>query len=78
MKRTKRFEHIAQGTCAAALLLTSVSAAMAKDQAPPANFCAAITKREYDAAKKQHLPRPRFGNYVRTGLPFRRAYWYCT
>ena len=51
---------------------------MAKDQAPPAPGCAAITKAEYDAAKKQHLLNARFGNYLRTGRPLRRAYWYCT
>ena len=88
MKRAKRFGHITQGACAAALLLAALSAAiasialpstaMAKDQAPPANGCAAITKAEYNAAKKQHLLRARFGNYVRTGRPLRRAYWYCT
>ena len=78
MKRTRRVRHSARGACAAALLLAALSAAMAKDQAPPAPGCAAITKAEYDAAKKQHLLNARFGNYLRTGRPLRRAYWYCT
>jgi hypothetical protein len=78
MKRTRRLRHVAQGVCAAALLLAAFSPAMAKDPEPPRNGCAAITKAEYDSAKKQNLLRARFGNYVRTGRPLRRAYWYCT
>jgi hypothetical protein len=77
MKRTKRLGHNAQGACAAAILLVASSMAMAKDPEPPRNGCAAVTKTEYDSAKKQHLLNARFGNYLRTGRPLRRVYWYC-
>jgi hypothetical protein len=36
-----------------------------------------VTKQEYDRAKKQHMLRTRYTEYVRTGLPGRRQYWYC-
>jgi hypothetical protein len=47
----------------------------AKD-APPKG-CVAVTKQEYDSAKKQNLLHSRFSTYVRTGRLGRRSYWYC-
>ena len=44
---------------------------------PPYDGCVAVTRQEYNAAKKQHLLRTRFTQYMRTGLPGRRQYWYC-
>jgi hypothetical protein len=39
--------------------------------------CRAVSKTEYDSARKQFLLRNRFGAYVRTGRIWRRHYWYC-
>jgi hypothetical protein len=44
---------------------------------PPAEYCRAASKIEYDSAKKHFLLRNRFGAYVRTGRLWRRHYWYC-
>lgn len=73
------------GTCvknyvaggAIALVLSALSHAPARAAKPPYANCVAVTKQEYDAAKKQHLLRTRFTEYVRTGFPGRRQYWYC-
>ncbi len=45
-------------------------------QAPPKG-CVAVTKQEYDSAKKQNLLQSRFSTYVRTGRIGQRSYWYC-
>ena len=44
---------------------------------PPYDGCVAVTRQEYNAARKEHLLRTRFTQYMRTGLPARRQYWYC-
>lgn len=44
---------------------------------PPSDHCRAVSKIEYDSAKKQFLLRNRFGAYIRTGRVWRRHYWYC-
>ena len=44
---------------------------------PPYDGCVAVTRQEYNAAKKGHLLRTRFTQYIRTGFPARRQYWYC-
>jgi hypothetical protein len=49
----------------------------AKAVQPPSDRCRAVSKIEYDSAKKQFLLRNRFGGYVRTGRVWRRHYWYC-
>jgi len=54
-------------------LLSSPAAAVQ----PPSDQCRAVSKIEYDSAKKQFLLRNRFGTYVRTGHIWRRHYWYC-
>ena len=50
---------------------------VARAQQPPSDRCLAITKAEYDAAKREKLLQIRFGTYVRTGRIFHRHYWYC-
>jgi hypothetical protein len=62
---------------ATALVLSVFPCAPANAAQPPYEGCVAVAKQEYDAAKKQHLLRTRFTQYVRTGLPGRRQYWYC-
>jgi hypothetical protein len=62
---------------AIALMLSLLLCAPAIAAKPPYGNCVAVTKQEYDSAKKQHMLRTRFTEYVRTGLPGRRQYWYC-
>ena len=62
---------------AIALALSAVPHAPASAAKPPYGSCVAVTKQEYDSAKKQHMLRTRFTEYVRTGLLGRRQYWYC-
>jgi len=45
-------------------------------QAPRPN-CVAVTKQEYDNARRNRLQRHRFGEYLRTGRVLKRAYWFC-
>jgi hypothetical protein len=67
--------------CGAGIAATALSAVFpwspANAAKPPYGNCVAVTKQEYDSAKKQHMLRTRFTEYVRTGLPGRRQYWYC-
>ena len=60
-----------------ALALSVFPYASANAAKPPYEGCVAVTKQEYNAAKKQHLLRTRFTQYMRTGLPGQRQYWYC-
>jgi hypothetical protein len=68
---------------AAARAFTLLAASFAFFSSPasavdtPADHCRAVSKIEYDSAKKQFLLRNRFGAYVRTGRIWRRHYWYC-
>jgi hypothetical protein len=55
----------------------TASPLVARAQQLPSDRCLAITKAEYDAAKRQKLLQIRFGTYVRTGRIFHRHYWYC-
>jgi hypothetical protein len=55
-----------------ALLPTRVDA----QQAPRPN-CVAVTKQEYNNARKSRLQQHRFGEYVRTGRVLKRSYWFC-
>lgn len=60
------------GSMLVAFLSPSVNAAE-----PPREGCVAVSKQEFDSAKKQNLLRSRFSTYVRTGRLGRRYYWYC-
>jgi hypothetical protein len=79
MTGRKLTRYISDTACAAAigLMLISMSPSPANAQQPPQRGCLAVTKSEYDSAKQKNMLRSRFGTYVRTGRPFRRAYWYC-
>jgi hypothetical protein len=44
---------------------------------PPAEGCVAISKGEYDGAKRDKLLREPFGAYVATGSLWHHAYWLC-
>jgi hypothetical protein len=56
-------------------LLTGSSARA--QQAPRAN-CVAVTKQEYNNARKTKLQQQRFGQYVRSGRVLKRFYWFCS
>jgi hypothetical protein len=60
------------GLLAAVAMLSPVAA-----QQPPRKECVAVTKAEYDSARRRGLLRNRYGTYVRTGRIWRRYYWYC-
>jgi hypothetical protein len=77
MKQGRLVNLIATWTCAIGLMLIAFSASPGNAQQPPRKGCAAISKQEYDSAKRQNLLRARFGTYVRTGRLGRRYYWYC-
>jgi hypothetical protein len=71
---SQRFKFFVFAVSVGGLLMPVSPATAAK---PPYANCAPVTRQEYNAAKKQHLLRTRFTEYVRTGLPGRRQYWYC-
>ncbi len=79
MNLRKRIKQSEAGVSAVllGLMLIALSPAPANAQQPPRNGCVIVAKGEYDSAKKQNLLHARFGNYVRTGRPLRRVYWYC-
>jgi hypothetical protein len=67
------------GVAAMAGLLLAVAPVLpARAQQPPRKDCVAVTKAEYDNARRKRLLRNRYGTYVRTGPILRRRYWYCT
>jgi hypothetical protein len=63
-------------TVIGATFITFSSSSVTAEQ-PPAKDCRAVSKIEYNAAKKQYLLGNRFATYVRTGPWWRRRYWYC-
>ena len=79
MKRKVSIAFIVNRVCTAVIglmLIATPSSAVNAEQ-PPWKGCVAVSKVEYDAAKKEHLLRTKFGTYVRTGRLWRRYYWYC-
>ena len=68
---------VAPFTLIVALMLIVLRLSSVNAQQPPADWCTAVSKVEYDSAKKQGLLRDRFGIYVRTGRFLQRYYWYC-
>jgi hypothetical protein len=63
-------------TAAIGLVLIEFPSSVRAEQ-PPRDGCAAVSKIEYDSAKRQYFLSNSVGIYVRTGRPFRRFYWYC-
>jgi hypothetical protein len=60
------------------LMLIAFYSSSVNAQQPPFKGCVAVSKSEYNSAKKKKLLRTRFGSYVRTGRLLRRHYyWYC-
>jgi hypothetical protein len=44
---------------------------------PPREGCRAVSKIEYNAAKREYLLRSRARVYIRTGPFWQRHYWHC-
>lgn len=63
-------------TTVLAAVLVALSPALARTELTPWG-CMAVTKAEYDAAKKKKMLHGRFGDYKRTGHIWRRSYWFC-
>jgi len=64
-------------TAVIGLMLIAYPASSANAQQPPWEGCRAVSKIEYDSAKREYLLHGRFGSYVRTGHFWRHYYWYC-
>ncbi len=79
MKRREFITLIENGTYAAVigLVLIAFPSSSVNAEQPPRKGCVAVTKNEYDGAKRMNLLRNTFGTYVRTGQLWRRYYWYC-
>ena len=79
MNRTKLIALFECRTCTAVigLMLIALSSSSANAQQLPREGCRAVSKIEYDSAKRQYLLHGRFGSYVRTGHFWRHYYWYC-
>lgn len=59
------------------LMLIAFPSSSVSAKQPPYRGCVAISKGEYQGARKKKMLRTRFGTYVRTGRLWRRYYWYC-
>ena len=80
MRREKLIALIENRACTAVIGLTLIafpSSPVNAEQQPPRKGCIAVSKMEYDRAKREKLLRNRNGAYVRTGRLWRRYYWYC-
>ena len=79
MKREELIALLEGGTCTAVigLMLIAFPFSSANAAQPPREGCRAVSKIEYDSAKRQYLLHGRFGSYVRTGHFWRHYYWYC-
>ena len=79
MKREELIALFEGGTCTVVigLMLIAYPSASANAQRPPWEGCRAVSKIEYNSAKRQYLLHGRFGGYVRTGHFWRHYYWYC-
>jgi len=64
-------------TVASVMLVFALAVVSAQAEPPPWEGCRAVSKTEYNSAKREFLLRTRFGTYLRTGQPWRRHYWYC-
>jgi hypothetical protein len=79
MRRREFIMRIENAACTAMICLMLIvlpSSRLNAEQLPPKG-CVAVSKTEYDSAKRQYLLRTRFSRYVITGRVLKRAYWYC-
>jgi hydroxyethylthiazole kinase-like sugar kinase family protein len=78
MKAERLSTRISAGCAIAALAaaLIALSPTLAKAEEMPWG-CMAVTKAEYNAAKKKKMLHGRMGDYRTTGRIWRRSYWLC-
>jgi hypothetical protein len=78
VKQDKLIILILSGACTVVIglmLLTFLfSPAISKS---PGKRCVAISKGEYNGARRDKLLHARFGAYMEKGWFWRRSYWYC-
>jgi hypothetical protein len=60
-----------------AMLIAFAPSAVKAQQLPPREGCRAVSKLEYDTAKREYVLISMGGRYVRTGYFWRRHYWWC-
>jgi len=60
-----------------ALLTALIPSSVSAQQPPLREGCRAVSKFEYDAAKREYILISRGGRYVQTGYFWRRHYWWC-
>jgi len=59
-------------------LLTAFTPSSVKAQQPPLREgCRAVSKLEYETAKREYILISRGGRYVQTGNFWRHHYWWC-
>ena len=59
-------------------LLTAFTPSSVKAEQPPLKEgCRAVSKLEYDTAKREYILISKGGRYVQTGHFWRRYYWWC-
>ena len=78
MRRGRFIENAACAARVGLMLIAFSSSSVDADQPkPPRKGCVAVSKDEYNSAKKQKLLRDMYGSYFRTDRILRRHYWYC-
>jgi len=77
MKRRNLIAFVGACICAIGLMLTAFPFSSVNAEQSPRMGCVAVSKQEYDSAKRQKLLRSRFSTYLRTGRLGQRHYWYC-
>ena len=77
--RRGRFIEAAACTAVIGLMLIAFSSSSvnADQPKPPRKGCVAVSKDEYNSAKRQKLLRDLYGSYLRTGRLLKHYYWYC-
>ena len=60
-----------------ALLIAFKPSAVKAQQPPSMEGCRAVSKLEYDIAKREYVLISRGGRYVQTGHFWRPYYWWC-
>jgi hypothetical protein len=60
-----------------ALLIAFTPSSVKAQQPPSKDGCRAVSKVEYDSAKREYLLISKGGRYIRTGHFWRSSYWWC-
>jgi hypothetical protein len=70
---------IAGAICAAMIgsMLIPIHSSSAVAEQPPPEGCVAVSKIEFDSAKRKNMLHSSFAAYERAGGLFKRSYWYC-